>query len=79
MSPIPLIKPHTIDDVPILALTFHSKTYDHYTLRRLAAQVDDSIKNIPSVAETKLIGGTKRQVRIRFDPLLLASQESLIQ
>jgi len=70
----PIIKPHTIDDVPILALTFHSKVYDHYTLRRLAAQVDDSIKNIPEVAETKLIGGTKRQVRIRLDPLLLASR-----
>ena len=70
----PLIKPHTIDDVPILALTFHSKTYDHFMLRRVAAQVDDLVKNIHSVAETKLIGGTKRQVRIRLDPLLLASR-----
>src|SRR5215510_2533084 len=25
----PMIKPKTIDDVPILALTFHSKRYDH--------------------------------------------------
>jgi len=70
----PLIKPHTIDDVPILALTLHSKRYDHFTLRRLAAQVDDAIKNIPSVAETRLIGGTRRQVRIQFDPLLLTAR-----
>jgi len=70
----PLIKPHTIDDVPILALTFHSNTYDHYTLRRLAAQVDDSIKSIANVAETTLIGGTRRQVTIHFDPLLLAAR-----
>jgi len=70
----PLIKPHTIDDVPILALTFHSDKYDHYTIRRLAAQVDDAIKNIHNVAETKLIGGTRRQVRIVFDPLLLAAR-----
>ncbi len=70
----PLIKPHTIDDVPILALTFHGKGYDHATLRRLAAQVDDSIKSIAHVAETKLIGGAKRQVTIHFDPLLLASR-----
>jgi multidrug efflux pump subunit AcrB len=70
----PLVKPHTIDDVPILALTFHSKSYDHFMLRRLAAQVDDEIKNIFNVAETKLIGGTRRQVRIEFDPLLLASR-----
>lgn len=70
----PLIKPHTIDDVPILALTFHSKSYDHYTLRRLAAQVDDQIKSIFEVAETKLIGGTRRQLRIQFDPLKLAAR-----
>ncbi len=70
----PLIKPHTIDDVPILALTFHSPSFDHYTLRRLASQVDDSIKSIFEVAETKLIGGTRRQLRVQFDPLLLASR-----
>jgi len=71
----PLIKPHTIDDVPVLALTFHSTTYDHYTLRRLAAQVDDEVKNIFEVAETTLIGGTRRQVRILFDPLKLAARD----
>ncbi|MBU0483196.1 MAG: efflux RND transporter permease subunit [Proteobacteria bacterium] len=70
----PLVKPHTIDDVPVLALTFHSKIYDHYTLRRLAAQVDDAIKNIHEVAETKLIGGFRRQLRILFDPARLASR-----
>ncbi len=71
----PLVKPHSIDDVPILALTLHSSHYDHYTLRRLAAQIDDAVKNIPLVAETKLIGGTRRQVRVLFDPTLLASRQ----
>ncbi len=70
----PVIKPHSIDDVPILALTFHGKTYDHFTLRRMAAQVDDVIKSTHEVAETKLIGGTRRQLRILFDPLLLTSR-----
>jgi multidrug efflux pump subunit AcrB len=69
-----LVKPHTIDDVPILALTLHSPHYDHYTLRRLAAQIDDAVKNIPEVAETKLIGGARRQVRILFDPARLAAR-----
>ncbi len=70
----PLVKPHSIDDVPILALTLHSKTYDHYTLRRLAAQVDDVIKDIPLVSETKIIGGVRRQVRVLFDPARLAAR-----
>ncbi|MCB2215254.1 efflux RND transporter permease subunit [Desulfofustis glycolicus] len=71
----PLVKPHTIDDVPVLALTLHSPNYDHFMLRRLAAQVDDAIKSIPSVAETSLIGGTRRQVTVRLDPLLLSSRD----
>ncbi len=70
----PLVKPHSIDDVPILALTFHGGGYDHFMLRRLAAQVDDEVKTIANVAETKLIGGSRRQVRIEFDPLLLTAR-----
>ena len=70
----PLIKARTIDDVPILCLTFHSAHYDHLTLRRLVAQVDDAVKQVPQVAETTLIGGAHRQVRVLLDPAKLASR-----
>ncbi|MCX6954750.1 MAG: efflux RND transporter permease subunit [Verrucomicrobia bacterium] len=70
----PLVKPRTIDDVPVLALTLHSAKHDHLTLRRLAAQVDDAIKSIPQVAETTLIGGTRRAVRVALDPAALAAR-----
>jgi multidrug efflux pump subunit AcrB len=70
----PLIKPKSIDDVPILALTFHSARYDHLTLRRLVAQVDDAVKQVPQVAETTLIGGARRQMRVQLDPARLASR-----
>ncbi len=70
----PLIKPRSIDDVPILALTFHSDRYDHLTLRRLVAQVDDAVKQVPLVSETTLIGGARRQVRVLLDPAKLASR-----
>ena len=70
----PLIKARTIDDVPILALTIHSPHYDHLTLRRLAAQVDDAVKQVPLVAETTIIGGAQRQVRVLLDPVRLASR-----
>lgn len=69
----PLIKPRTIDDVPVVALTFHSARYDHYTLRRIAAQVEESLKAIPMVAETTLIGGTRRQIRVQLDPNALTA------
>jgi multidrug efflux pump subunit AcrB len=70
----PLIKPKSIDDVPILALTFHSDRYDHLTLRRLVAQVDDAVKQVPLVAETTILGGARRQVRVLLDPARLASR-----
>ncbi len=70
----PLVKPKSIDDVPILALTFHSASYDHLTLRRLVAEVDDAVKAVPLVAETTIIGGAKRQVRVLLDPVRLASR-----
>ncbi len=70
----PLVKPRTIDDVPILALTLHSRTADHLTLRRVAAQLDDAVKSIPQVAETTLIGGTRRAIRVQFDPAALAAR-----
>ncbi len=70
----PLVKPRGIDDVPVLALTFHSGRYDHLMLRRVAAQVQDEIKSIPKIAETTLIGGTRRQVRVQLDPQALVSR-----
>ena len=69
---MPLIKPRSIDDVPILALTFHSKHYDHLMLRRIAVQVQDEVKKIPLVAETTVIGGERREIRVLLDPQKLA-------
>jgi multidrug efflux pump subunit AcrB len=63
----PIIKPRSIDDVPILALTFWGEAYDSYLLRRIAAEVDHQVKQIPDVAETALLGGQRRQVRVTLD------------
>jgi multidrug efflux pump subunit AcrB len=69
----PLIKPRYIDDVPILALTFHSTSADHLTLRRVAAEVEDRVKREPNVSLTQLIGGEPRRVDVRLDPVRLAA------
>jgi len=73
-APAPLVKSRTIDDVPVLALTFHSRSLDHLALRRLAAQVDDVVKAVPEVAETALIGGNRRAVRVQLDRTALAAR-----
>src|SRR5512143_3162167 len=69
----PLIKPRSIDDVPILALTLSSDRYDHFTLRRIAAQVYDQIKQVVDVSEVKIIGGQRRQVRVILDSARMAA------
>jgi len=72
---MPLIKPRSIDDVPILALTLSSDRYDHYALRRVAAEINDQIKTIPDVSEIKIIGGRLRQVRVMLDPARMAASD----
>ena len=70
----PLVKPRSIDDVPILALTLSSARYDHFTLRRVAAQVHDQIKEINDVSEVKVIGGGRRQIRVLLDETRMAAR-----
>jgi multidrug efflux pump subunit AcrB len=69
----PLIKPRYIDDVPILALTLWSNRYDHYMLRRIAAQLEDIIKEVDDVSGTTLIGGQRRQMQVTLDPSRMAA------
>ncbi len=70
---MPLVKPRGIDDVPILALTFWGEGYDHYRLRRIAAEVEREIKTIDNVAETNIIGGLRRQIKVLLDPEKLSA------
>ncbi len=69
----PLIKPRSIDDVPILALTFWGKGYDGYQLRRLVSQVDDQVKSVNDVSQTMVIGGLRRQVKVTLDAAKLSA------
>ncbi len=69
----PLVKPRSIDDVPILALTLSSRRYGPYELRRIAAQVHDAIKQGPDVSAVTLIGGQRREVRVTLQEARLAA------
>ena len=69
----PLVKPRSIDAVPILALTLSSQRYGDFELRRIAAQIDDAIKQVPDVSAVSLIGGQRREIRIVLDESKLAA------
>jgi multidrug efflux pump subunit AcrB len=63
----PLIKVRSIDDVPILALTLWGKNYDSYQLRRIAGELDLSLKQVDDVSETTILGGQTRKLRVILD------------
>src|SRR5664279_5619148 len=69
----PLIKVRSIDDVPIMALTLWGKNYDSYKLRQIAGELENELKEIDDVSETKITGGLPRQVRVVLDSQRLAA------
>jgi multidrug efflux pump subunit AcrB len=68
----PIIKVRSIDDVPIMALTLWGKGYGAYRLRRIAGELENSLKQLDNVSETTIIGGQPRQVRVVLDTERLA-------
>jgi multidrug efflux pump subunit AcrB len=70
----PIVKPRSIDDVPILAVTLWSPRYDDAALRPLAAELRDAISQVPDVSEVTIIGGRPRQVDVTLDPARLSAR-----
>ena len=66
----PMVKPKSIDDVPVLSLTLWSNEsrYSGYELRRIAMELCGELKKDANVSEFSVIGGQKRQVRLTLDP-----------
>jgi multidrug efflux pump subunit AcrB len=71
----PLVKPRSIDDVPILAVTLWSERYGDDQLRSLAVQLRDAIAEVNDVSEVSIIGGRLRQVRVDIDPARLSAYD----
>ncbi len=75
----PLIKSRAIDDVPIMALTFSSSTLSAFELRKVAAQMDEQLKQVDNVSETTLLGGLRHQLRVELNPSKLSAQQLTAQ
>lgn len=69
----PIIKPRSIDDVPVFALTLHSDMVDAATLRQIASRVERAVKSVPNVSETMVIGGPRRELRVQVDRAALSA------
>jgi multidrug efflux pump subunit AcrB len=71
----PIVKPRSIDDVPIMAVTVWSERYGDNQMRALAAQLRDAVAQVGDVSEVTLIGGRTRQLSVDVDPARLAAYE----
>src|SRR4051794_21998251 len=71
----PLVKPRSIDDVPILAVTVWSARYADDQLRSIAVQLRDAVAEVDDVSEVTVIGGRTRQVRVDIDPARLSAYD----
>lgn len=63
----PIVKTRSIDDVPMLGLTFWSETYDDFQIRQIAEEVAIEVKKIKDVSNIKEIGGRSRQLKVILD------------
>jgi multidrug efflux pump subunit AcrB len=70
----PLIKPRSIDDVPILTLTLSGRAENPMDLRRRVATLRQEIGHVENVSETEIIGGRRRQFLVHFDPVKLSQR-----
>ena len=79
----PLVKVHAIDDVPILSVTLWGANYNGYQLRQIADEVQHTIRQVPDVSETAVIGGEPRAMRVLLSSGKLAafgiSPETVVQ
>lgn len=73
----PMVKPKSIDDVPVLTLTLWSKQpqYTGYELRRIATGLSGELKKDANVSEFSIIGGQRRQIRVTMDPQRLRAYQ----
>ena len=56
-----------------MAVTLWGKNYDSYKLRQIAGEMENQLKQIDDVSETKIIGGLPRQVRVVLNTQRLAA------
>jgi multidrug efflux pump subunit AcrB len=72
----PLVTLHGINEVPILTITLSGggDAGDGYFLRQQAVELAAELKRLPDVAETWVVGGAPREVRVTLDGAALAAR-----
>lgn len=70
---MPLIKMHSINDVPVLALTLWEKGRNSYSLTRIAQELAQRLRAVPDTSDVTIIGAQKREIKVTLDPVRMAA------
>ncbi|HFD79560.1 MAG TPA: efflux RND transporter permease subunit [Gammaproteobacteria bacterium] len=69
---MPLVKPKSVDDVPLITVTLSSDSVDDAALRTLGVDVLQRLQEVPSASVGFVVGGRADQVKIEVLPERLA-------
>jgi multidrug efflux pump subunit AcrB len=69
----PIVKPRSIDDVPVMALTLWGEGFDDDVLRSVAGQLRESLAEVADVSEVTVMGGRRREIAVGLDPARLGA------
>ncbi len=67
-----IVKPISIDDVPILNLTLYSPERSDFELRRMGNELLARLSEVENVSQAEILGGRPREVRVEMDPQRMA-------
>ncbi|HFC04960.1 MAG TPA: efflux RND transporter permease subunit, partial [Rhizobiales bacterium] len=70
----PIVKPRSIDDIPIVTATLWSKDNGNSSgqLLKVAHTVEAELKRIPGTRQVRTVGGSNQIVNVQIDPQKLA-------
>ncbi len=69
----PLIKPKSVDDVPVVTLTLWSNSVDDASLRLVSLDLLRSLREVPNTSQSFIVSGRQEQVRVEILPERLAA------
>ncbi|MBN2690049.1 MAG: efflux RND transporter permease subunit [Gammaproteobacteria bacterium] len=68
-----LVKPVSIDDVPIVNVALYSAKESDFTVRRVAEEVLNELSKVENISKTCIVGGRKLVARVELTPYKLAA------
>ncbi len=65
---MPLVKPKSVDDVPVVTITLWSDSVDDGALRTLGVDVLQRLQEVPNTGQGFVVGGRSEQIRVEVYP-----------